>query len=138
MAEVKMRKLVSGEVVPHFIEPYMPDREDRVRRLIDADELYTTYCNRYEGNVPCAELDRVSNAIASAPTIDPESLRPSGRWVDRYGGKYANPLYECSECKGKALYKVEVDVLRTEHIVQALSDACPHCGAKMITEEDHG
>ena len=100
-------------------------------RLIDADEFYGLYCELYEGNVPDAEIDRVSHVISHAPTIDPESLRPRGRWVDRYGGKYANHLYECSECKEKALYKVEVDGLGTEHIVQALSDACPNCGAKM-------
>ena len=54
-----------------------------------------------------------------------------GRWIDRYGNKYANHLYECSECKGKALYNIEVDVLGRENLVQVLSAACPHCRAKM-------
>lgn len=58
-----------------------------------------------------------------------------GRWVDRYGGKYANHLYECSECKGKALYNIEVDVLGKENLVQALSAVCPHCGARMDKKE---
>ena len=54
-----------------------------------------------------------------------------GRWVDRYGEKYANHLYECSECKKSALYDFKVDELGHEHAVQVLSDYCPNCGAKM-------
>lgn len=54
-----------------------------------------------------------------------------GRWVDRYGGKYANPLYECSECKEAALYEYRRDNLGHCYTVQALSAVCPHCGAKM-------
>ena len=72
----------------------------------------------------------VLRVIAEQRTIEAEPVR-HGRWVDRYDGKYANPLYECSECKEKALYKYEVDVLDNGHFVQALSNACPHCGAKM-------
>lgn len=54
-----------------------------------------------------------------------------GRWVDRYGGKYANPLYDCSECKESALYEYRVNNLGGYYTVQALSAHCPHCGAKM-------
>ena len=46
------------------------------------------------------------------------------RWVDRYGGKYINSLYECSLCEGEALYGDEC-------LTQKLSDFCPHCGAMM-------
>lgn len=52
-------------------------------------------------------------------------------WVDRYGGKYANPRYECSACKIASLYKPEGDVLGATRWVQVLSDICPHCGAHM-------
>lgn len=81
-------------------------------------------------------LTMAQSMARNAPAITPGDLRPRGRWVDRYGGKYANPLYECSECKEKALYKVEVDGLGTEHIVQALSDACPNCGARMEGKDE--
>lgn len=54
-----------------------------------------------------------------------------GEWIDRYGGKYANHLYECSECKEKALWRFEVDALGKEIVVQDLSDFCPGCGAIM-------
>ena len=63
------------------------------------------------------------------------TVRERGRWEDRYGGKYANPFYECSVCKKTiiptAVYKIEVDALGHEHIAQALTDFCPNCGADM-------
>ena len=68
--------------------------------------------------------------IADQPTIEAEPVK-HGRWVDRYGGKYANPLYECSECKKKPLYRHKVDDLGNEYFIPELSDFCPHCGAKM-------
>lgn len=75
----------------------------------------------------------VRKRLLRLPAVEAEPVR-HGRWIDRYGGKYANHLYECSECKETALYKVEVDVLGKENIVQALSAACPHCRAKMDLE----
>ena len=64
------------------------------------------------------------------PTVDAVEV-VHGRWVDRYGGKYANPLYECSECKKKAPYKFEDDSLHIGLWLQDLTDYCPNCGAKM-------
>lgn len=59
-----------------------------------------------------------------------------GRWEDEYGGKYANPRYRCSVCKGKALYKMEQDVLLSWHEVQALTPICPYCMAKLDGGKD--
>lgn len=67
------------------------------------------------------------------PTVDAESVR-HGRWIDGYNGKYANPRYICSNCKGKALYDVVRDELGNWKEVQALTEFCPHCGAKMDEE----
>lgn len=58
-----------------------------------------------------------------------------GRWVDRYGGKYANKCFDCSECKGTALYKPKEDELGHWRFVQALTDNCPNCGARTDGEE---
>ena len=54
--------------------------------------------------------------IQSAPTIDPESLRPHGKWED--SNFYCDrPLcYKCSNCGRKLMYK---------------PNYCPNCGAKM-------
>ena len=97
-------------------------------RLIDAKELekktLTESC--FDSQTEDVFLDLVD----SMPTIDAEPVR-HGRWVDRYGNKYDNPLYECSECKGKARYRFTRDELGREIAEQALDDYCPHCGAKM-------
>ena len=58
-----------------------------------------------------------------------------GRWVDRYGMKYANHLYECSVCKNPALYMPITDSLGSDHIYQATTLFCPYCGARMDLEE---
>ena len=82
---------------------------------------------------------KLAYCIDSIPGVDAVKV-VHGRWVDRYGGKYANPLYECSACKNTivptTVYKIEVDVLGHEHIVQALTDYCPNCGADMRGKED--
>lgn len=57
------------------------------------------------------------------------------KWEDEYGGKYANKKYRCSHCKEKALYKYEREVLGDWIEVQALTDYCPNCGAKMDLED---
>ena len=54
-----------------------------------------------------------------------------GWWEDEYGGAFVNPRYRCSVCKEKALYRHEQDCLGGWHEVQALTDYCPNCGAKM-------
>ena len=54
-----------------------------------------------------------------------------GEWIDRYNGKYANAIYECSICKEKALWKVGINELGSPKITQSLSPFCPNCGAKM-------
>ena len=68
--------------------------------------------------------------IRNAPTIDAVEV-VHGRWEDEHGGKYANPRYRCSVCKKRALYKFERDLLDNWKEVQALTDYCPYCGAKM-------
>lgn len=68
--------------------------------------------------------------IEYMPTVDAEPVR-NGRWVDEYDGKYANPRYICSNCKGKALYDFERDALGNYSEVQVLTEHCPNCGAKM-------
>ena len=68
--------------------------------------------------------------IENAPTVDAVEV-VHGRWVDEFDGKYANPKYVCSHCTLKALYKQKMDILGNWQTVQALTDYCPNCGAKM-------
>lgn len=78
-------------------------------------------------------IESVLEYAESLPAVDAVEV-VHAKWVDRYGGNYANPLYECSECNEKALYKVEADALGNERIVQALTAGCPHCFARMDGE----
>lgn len=78
-------------------------------------------------------LFAAAEEVEKIPAADVEVVK-HGRWVDRYGGKYANPLYECSECKEAALKKDELTVLDNWITAQVLSAYCPHCGTKMDLE----
>ena len=94
-------------------------------RLIDANALQRRICKakckreyedcREEGD---CEFDFF---IFFAPTIDPESLRPKGRWVYDDG----NLEWACSECLCEA--HISWGAISGYN----LSDFCPNCGAKM-------
>ena len=90
-------------------------------RLVDANALIEDITAAEEnagmGAVVAGTLRRYVNR---RPTIDPESLRPKGRWeyVDD-GVLIGNGMHmECSEC---SVWKI--DRQRTPY--------CPNCGAKM-------
>ncbi len=108
-----------------------------MKRYIDAIayrkelEEEKTCCERSEELLMGLEIAIAD--IGDMPTVDTvEVVHVLG--VDRYGEKYENHLYECSICKEKALYKVEVDVLGHKQVVQALTGYCSNCGAKMDEE----
>ena len=127
---MSMRSKLEEIAVPCKLFPEWPNP-----RLIDANALIEKaywHGERPDVGNPFAEgVEAVDvNDIDEAPTIEAEPVR-HGEWIDRYGGKYANHLWECSECKEKALWRFEVDALGKEIVVQDLSDFCPGCGAKM-------
>ena len=59
-----------------------------------------------------------------------------GKWVDRYGGKYANPVYDCSVCGKTAPHRNTIDVLGNWRTEQFFANYCPNCGADMRGKED--
>lgn len=79
---------------------------------------------QYHENLECSLI------AEDCPIVDAVEV-VHGRWVDEFDGKYANPKYICSHCTLKALYKKKLDVLGSWQTVQALTDYCPNCGAKM-------
>jgi rubrerythrin len=99
-------------------------------RLIDANALQRRICKakcnreyedcRDEGD---CEFDFF---IFWAPTIDPESLRPKGRWLgegDGYAdGEIVYDVWYCSECN----YCIDDGTDDPE----MLPNYCPNCGAK--------
>ena len=90
------------------------------QRLIDANALREGWLewNPYE----TIEANTVLYSIDEQPTIDPESLRPVGRWEYK-PDMYDNNTYECSECGGAWTI---IDGTPADHDMLY----CPHCGAK--------
>lgn len=90
-------------------------------RLIDADALKKLRHDYIQGRIKFngSEYD----LIDKCPTIDPESLRPQGEWVEWYPPTHMimtgeELLYRCSACDAKY---ADVEGYRY----------CPYCGAKM-------
>ena len=63
------------------------------------------------------------------PTIDPESLRPHGRWEKSEDGYCGLALLECSLCRGEC-FDIDEDIELLNYRY------CPNCGAKMDEEEN--
>lgn len=120
-------------------------------RLIDADELKKlilaeldkipeyhpladyeigTAKRNLHGDLMRGGIRIALRCMEQCPTVDAKPV-VHGKWVDRYGLKYANHLYECSVCKNPALYMPVTDSLGSDHIYQATTLYCPYCGAKM-------
>lgn len=99
------------------------------KRLVDADKLMERFRIVAQSGGPVVyHVSDICATIEDEAAEEPVDAAPvvHGRWVDRYCGRYDNPLYECSECKEKATYTALYD--------QVLSDYCPNCGAKMDGE----
>lgn len=95
-------------------------------RLIDADKVprisYMSGCayegSEYQAYKSGAEYGR--GLVDDAPTIDPESLRPTAHWISDSGG---SPNVVCSACNA---------------ISFAAYNFCPECGKRMVnTDEKH-
>lgn len=88
-------------------------------RLIDADELREYWL--YSGlNENIYDTNDVLESIDDAPTVDPESLRPTAHWLSDSSGS-TNVV--CSACNA---------------ISFAAYNFCPECGKRMVnTDEKH-
>lgn len=84
------------------------------QRLIDADDVAENLMN--SNWFDCDDIDVALQAVKLTYTIDPENVRPRGRWKDACYYHDCPLCYECSNCGLKLMYK---------------PNYCPHCGAKM-------
>lgn len=101
-------------------------------RLIDADRLLCVIDDdggwaydglEYQAYMSC--LRGVLEDIEEAPTIDPESLRPTAHWINEDSFYKDSIVWSCSECKGKI-------VLHGGTPENENYQYCPHCGARMV------
>jgi hypothetical protein len=93
-------------------------------RLIDANALFPYGAVPFVENDGFATADKLYGIIKNAPTIDPESLRPKGRW-EKYWCEtdLIGHMYEvCPNCQS-------CEILDTDKFWD--SNYCPNCGAKM-------
>lgn len=92
-------------------------------RLIDANDVIQNVLDeiRYKESLYTLTVRRIAQrAIDAAPTIDPESLRPTAHWISDSGG---SKNVVCSACNA---------------ISFAAYNFCPHCGKRMVnTDEKH-
>ena len=89
-------------------------------RLIDADELKKHTVKVHFSNAPeCGEFDAVViYEIDIAPTIDPESLRPTAHWnIKETDCRGVILSWECDKC-GR--------LSRNDY------PYCPNCGKRMV------
>lgn len=93
--------------------------------LIDANKVIANLVDEYHGMISDESLKiyEIIRLLVNEPTIDPESLRPHGRWVRpklKPTYRIDAPYYKCSSCGETEDY---------------ISQYCPNCGAKMDLEE---
>ena len=90
-------------------------------RLIDANDVIQNVLDeiRYKESLYTLTVRRIAQrAIDAAPTIDPESLRPTAHWISDSGGS-TNVV--CSACNA---------------ISFAAYNFCPECGKRMVSANE--
>ena len=87
--------------------------------LIDRDKLVESMVWRDDQGM-ISSIDDVLDTIDTAPTIEPESLRPRAHWEDVFQDGPCRWSGECSACK-----------VRSDIPPVILAHYCPYCGAKM-------
>ena len=116
-------------------------------RLIDANALNKRFDERESDDIElygvriaeCFPADEAKEIVGQMPAIDPESLRPKGRWeihcrttYDSWTRETDEEFYlECSECK-RQVWDVDYMAVQNDDI-QKLIEKYPycHCGCKM-------
>ena len=111
----------TGYPIPGASQPKEPVR------LIDANDAMQNVMDeiRYKESLYTSTVYLITKkAIDAAPTIDPESLRPTAHWIN-HGYVCGENEYECSACH-------ETEWRTSEKRMKY----CMFCGARMVNEND--
>ena len=101
-------------------------------RLIDADDVMQNVLDeiRYKESLYTSTVRRITQkAIDAAPTIDPETLRPTAHWINEEDGAGDPIIWSCSSCK-EPIVLYEGTPMENEY------KYCPTCGARMVNADD--
>lgn len=97
-------------------------------RLMDTNEVFAIINERLKLSDPmgasldsCVSVTELLSILSNAPTIDPESLRPHGKWIMRGGKRY------CSHCGERACVTRDME----DFWYTVGTKFCPNCGAMM-------
>lgn len=71
-----------------------------------------------------------TSVVKNAPAVDPEELRPKGKWKKSIGislfGHDSTPVFKCSKCGAEFCDVLNSLTLKYHY--------CPNCGAKMMED----
>ena len=96
-----------------------------MKRLIYAEDAMSRI--KAEARFYSGTYEEIDRAICTAPTIDPESLRPTEHWENEEDFNGDPVVWFCSACKERfVLYDGTPEENDYEY--------CPHCGARMIKD----
>ena len=87
-------------------------------RLIDADNVMGAVFNAID--IDEKQWNEIKQEVDEIPTVDPESLRPTGKWIKAKTNVCGINRYECPFCGG-IRYRASA-----RHL-----NYCQNCGARM-------
>ena len=97
--------------------------EDELNRWLDENPVLYDYGDDGFDYGKISGVDFCIEKLQKVPTIDPENMRPNGKWVcEQYEVPY------CSNCGNTPLLNGAEDYEFTKF--------CPHCGANMDVDQD--
>ena len=92
-------------------------------RLIDADALREYWL--YNGlNENIYDTNDVLESIDEQPDVDPESLRPTAKWIEAPDEGAYGSWEACSRCAWESRW------------ASSKYKYCPHCGARMVNTDE--
>lgn len=106
------------------------DKNDLISRSALKDAFWADTDNTLH-YTDSAEYELIMLEIDEAPTIDPEEMRPRGKWIwNPNGMDWGLGAWECSEC---ACRNNNLPMNSNMNpLMFSGSNYCPNCGAKMM------
>lgn len=104
-------------------------------RLVDANRILRSIDmngSAYDGGeyqAYKAGSEYVRGLIEDAPTIDPETLRPTAHWIKEDSFYKDSTVWRCSACKGKI-------VLHGGTPENEKYQNCQNCNARMVNDDE--